>query len=123
MRAYAAGHLLTPEALYQRRFAMDLIERTLAVLQDHYAQTGQARVFEALRGRLTGEVEERPHKEVAAALGMSVEAVKTATSRLYDRYQRTFREEVARTVARVEDVDDELRALRLALRGDPSNDG
>jgi RNA polymerase sigma-70 factor (ECF subfamily) len=48
---------------------------------------------------------------------MSVEAVKTATSRLYDRYERLLREEVARTVARVEDVDDELRSLLLALGG------
>ncbi|KYF87410.1 hypothetical protein BE20_09540 [Sorangium cellulosum] len=123
VHAHAAGHLLTPEALYERRFALDLIERTLTMLQDHYAQTGQARLFEALKGRLSGEGEERPHKEVAAALGMSVEAVKTATSRLYDRYQRTLREEVARTVTRVEDVDEELRSLLLSLRGDPSNDG
>lgn len=120
VRAHTAGHLLTPEALYERRFALVLLERTLAALQDQYAQAGQTRLFEALKGRLSGEEEERPHKEVAAALGMSVEAVKTATSRLYDRYERILREEVARTVARVEDVDEELRALLVSLGGDSS---
>ncbi|WP_437827307.1 RNA polymerase sigma factor [Sorangium sp. So ce1153] len=118
-RRYQAepAHVLTPEALYERRFALVLLERTLAVLQDQYAQAGQARLFEALKGRLSGEGDERPHKEVAASLGMSVEAVKTATSRLYDRYERNLREEVARTVARVQDVDEELRSLLSSLGG------
>ncbi|XXT15887.1 sigma-70 family RNA polymerase sigma factor [Sorangium sp. So ce429] len=120
-RRYQAepAHVLTPEALYERRFALILLERTLAALQDQYAQAGQARLFDALKGRLSGDVDERPHKEVAEALGMRVEAVKTATSRLYDRYERLLREEVARTVARVEDVDEELRSLLLSLSGEP----
>lgn len=123
-RRYQAepARALTPEALYDRRFALDLLERALAALRDHYAEAGQGRVFEALKGRLTGDGEERPHQEVAAELGMSLGAVKTATSRLYDRYERALREEVARTVLRVEDVDEELRALLGCLGGGRGGD-
>lgn len=111
------AHVLTPEALYDRRFALDLLERALAALRAQYVDAGQERLFEALKGRLSGEGEERPHQEVAAELGMSVGAVKTATSRLYDRHEQALREEVARTVLRVEDVDEELRALLSCLGG------
>ncbi|WP_437275253.1 hypothetical protein WME90_28870 [Sorangium sp. So ce375] len=116
-RCYQAEptHWLTPERLYERRFALELLERTLASLKAHYEETGQGQLFEALKGRLSGEGDERRHKEVAAALGMSVGAVKTATSRMYDRYEQILREEVTHTVARVEDVDDELRSLQLSL--------
>jgi RNA polymerase sigma factor (sigma-70 family) len=116
-RCYQAepAHWLTPERLYERRFALALLERTLDSLKARYEKAGQGQLFEALKGRLSGEGDERQHKEVAAALGMSVEAVKTATSRMYDRYERILREEVTRTVARVEDVDDELRSLRLSV--------
>lgn len=124
-RCYQAepAHRLTPERLYERRFALQLLERALTTLKARYEKAGQGRLFDALKGRLSGEGDEQRHKDVAAALGMNVEAVKTATSRLYDRYERILREEVARTVARVEDVDDELRALLQSLRGDPSEDG
>ncbi|AUX45281.1 RNA polymerase subunit sigma-24 [Sorangium cellulosum] len=122
-RRYQAepSHALTPEALYGQRFALALLDRALAALRDQYTQAGQARVFDALKGRLSDDADTQPHREVAAALGMSVEAVKTATSRLYGRDERVLREEVARTVERVEDVDDELRSLFLCLGGDPGD--
>jgi RNA polymerase sigma factor (sigma-70 family) len=109
------AHMLTPERLYERRFALALLERVLEKLRDQYVRAGNERLFDALKGRLTGDAAELPYKDVAATLGMSVEAVKTAASRLYDRYEERLRAEVARTVVREDEVDDELRHLLLAL--------
>lgn len=109
------AHEITPERLYERRFALLLLERVLEELRADYSRNGNQRLFEVLAGRLVGDGTERPHKEVAAELGMTVAALKTATSRLYDRYERLLRAEVARIVERLEDVDDELRCLLASL--------
>jgi RNA polymerase sigma-70 factor (ECF subfamily) len=108
-----------PEWLFERRFTLLVLERVLDRLRDRYAGAGQERVFDALKGRLTSDGSERPHHEVASELGTTVEAVKTATSRLYDRYAKILREEVASTVARPEEIDDEIRYMLATLGDDP----
>ena len=108
----------TPERIYQRRWALALLDRVLARLQEEYAMKGRAALFDALKGVLTGEAETRPYAEIAAALGLNEGAVKVAAHRLRRRYRDLLREEVAHTVEHEEDVDDELTHLLAALRGD-----
>jgi RNA polymerase sigma-70 factor (ECF subfamily) len=71
--------------------------------------------FELLHGFLTGEGEDIPYKEAAERLGMTEGAVKVAVHRLRQRFGSVLREEVARTLADPDDVDDEIRHLFAAF--------
>jgi RNA polymerase sigma-70 factor (ECF subfamily) len=119
--AVDAAHGRTPERLYERRFALALLEDALTELGAQYTREGpeQARRFHALQGRLDGSEGSRPHGEVAAELGITVEAVRTATSRMYDDYEAQLRAAVARTIDPESAVDDELRWILAALGDDP----
>jgi RNA polymerase sigma-70 factor (ECF subfamily) len=121
-RRYGAepAHHLTPERLYERRFALALLEGVLAELRAQYARGGKERLFVALQGRLTGGADERSYEEVAAELGTSAGTVRTAASRLSERYRALLRAEVEHLVAEESDVDDELGHLLSALGDDPS---
>lgn len=77
---------------------------------------GKGHLFESLEGFLVGR-EDASYQQVADALGLSLGTLKTAIHRLRGRYRALLREEVARTLATFEEVDDELRYLRIALRG------
>ena len=73
-------------------------------------------MFEALQGFVVGG-RDASYQQVAGALNLSLGAIKTAIHRLRGRYRTLLREEVARTVATPVEVDEELRYLRVALRG------
>jgi DNA-directed RNA polymerase specialized sigma24 family protein len=103
------------EQLYDRRWALDLLDRGLARLQAEFNEAGKAAQFAALRFSLTGE--KIPLAEVAARLGMSEGAVKVAIHRLRERYRNLIRDEITETVTSPEDVDAELAELFAALRG------
>jgi RNA polymerase sigma-70 factor (ECF subfamily) len=120
-RRYVAepAHRLTPERLYERRFALALLDGVLADLRAQYARRGQGPLFDALKGRVSGAAEERGHEEVAAALGMNVAAVRTAASRLAERYRELLRAEVARLCEHEGEVEDELGHLLSALGEEP----
>ncbi|HEX5745721.1 MAG TPA: sigma-70 family RNA polymerase sigma factor [Archangium sp.] len=109
------SHDLTPEKLYQRRWTLTLLERVLSTLEQECARLGKQRLFEKLRGNLTGDVEKIPHAQVAGTLGMSEDAVKIAAHRLRGRYRELLREEIAQTVERPEDIEDEIRLLLVSL--------
>jgi len=115
-RRYAAepSHEQTPERLFERRWALTLLDRVLQRLRQHYETAGQLVLFERLKGSLAGETDV-PHAESAAALNMTEGAVKVAAHRLRQRYRDLLRDEIARTVAEPAEVDDEVRALFAAL--------
>lgn len=119
--AVDAAHGRTPERLYERRFALALLEDALTELGAQYTRAGpeQARRFHVLQGRLDGSEGSRPHHEVAAELGLTVDAVRTATSRMYDQYEAQLRAAVARTIDPESAIDDELRWVLAALGDDP----
>jgi len=111
----AAPEGLTPEKLFEARWAAKLVEATLACLRGELESEGKGHVFEKLQGFLLGR-EEASYQQVANALNLSLGTLKTAMHRLRGRYRALLREEVARTVAAPAEVDEELRYLRAALR-------
>lgn len=109
------SHDLTPERLYERRWALTLLEHVLSRLEEECTRLGKRPLFEQLRGTLAGDVNQVPYPQVAEALGMSPGAVKVAAHRLRGRYRELLRAEIAQTVERTEDIDDEIRLLLAAL--------
>jgi RNA polymerase sigma-70 factor (ECF subfamily) len=116
-RRYAAepADEVTAERLYERRWATSLLEHAVARLEAESVAAGKAALVSRLLPTLTGGRGEVRLAAVAAELGMSEGAVKTAASRLRRRYGAILREEIARTVADPVDVEEEVRALFTAL--------
>jgi len=109
------AHVQTPEKLFERRWALTLLDSVLARLREEFAGKGKAEVFESLRVFLLGEGRSVPYTQIADELGMSLSAVKVAVHRLRQRYRELLRDEIAKTVVDVEQIDDEIRALFAAF--------
>src|SRR5262249_55240040 len=93
----------TPDTIYERRWALTLLEQTLARLRQEFVNAGKQQLFEALKGALTGEDTLGPYARIAEQLGLSEQAVKVAVHRLRRRYQELLRAEIAQTVATTEE--------------------
>lgn len=106
---------MTPDKLYERRWALTVLDQALARLQKEYAASGRGAIFEQLKGELTGAATRSPHMEIGQELGMTPGAVKVAAHRLRQRFGEVLRAEIAETVARPEDVEEEIRQLFQAL--------
>jgi len=109
------GHDLTPEKLYDRSCATELLNLVADQIREKYRQDGKTDLFQELKAFLPGEHSTRSHAEVAARLRKSEDAVKMAVSRLRQEYGRQLRVEVKRIVNHPDEVDAELRHLRAAL--------
>ncbi len=109
------AHAQTPEKLFERRWALALLEQVMARLQGEYAARGKGRLFERLRVFLVAAGDAAPHGQAAAELGLSEGAVKVAVHRLRQRYRELLREEIARTVDDPDGIDDEIRELFAAF--------
>jgi RNA polymerase sigma-70 factor (ECF subfamily) len=108
---------LTPEKLYEQRWACALLERVMERLQHDFDASGKAPAFEALKCFLQGEGRSVSYAELAVRHGLSEGALKMRVQRLRQRYQRLLREEIAHTVARPEEVEDEIRHLFSVVSG------
>jgi len=107
----------TPEKIFERRWAMALLDKVLERLRQEYEATDRLRLFDTLRWFLSDEPAEQSQAEIGAQLGLSTGAVKQAVWRLRQRYRELLHEEVANTVATAADIDDEVRHLVAVLRG------
>ncbi len=101
----------TPEKVFERRWALTLLQRTLARLRDEFTAGGRREMFARLEGYLTGERETVPYAQLAAELGMTEGAVKVAVHRLRRRFGALLRDEIGETVSDPAQVDDEVREL------------
>ena len=108
------GHDLTPERLYLRAWAVTLLEAVLARLREEYERAGRGAVFGRLKDVLSGG-DAVPYAIIAAELGTTEGAIQAAVYRLRRRYGALLREEIAATVARPGDVEEEIRDLFAAL--------
>ena len=105
----------TPDRLYERRWALTLLEQTMARLRAEFAGAGKTAEFDKLKSFLTADKREIPYAAVATELGLSESTLRVAVHRLRKRYRELFREEIAHTLAEGEDVDTELRHLLTVL--------
>jgi DNA-directed RNA polymerase specialized sigma24 family protein len=111
------AHELTPERLFERRWALDLLSHVLARLEVEAAQSGKVELFSRLRPMLEGDDRAESYSDVGTAVGLSEGAVKVAAHRLRARYREVLREEVGRTVEDPAEVDAELGDLITSLAG------
>ena len=105
----------TPESLYERRWALTVIERVLASLRAEWEATARAAEFDELKACLLGQAPDGGYAAVAARLGTTEGAIKAAVHRLRRRFQTELRHDIAETVADPAQVDDEIRYLVRAL--------
>jgi RNA polymerase sigma-70 factor (ECF subfamily) len=109
------GHDLTAQKVFERRWALTVLERTLASLAEEFKQAGKGKVFEALKVYLTGDASAPAYVEAGQKLGMTDGAVKVAVHRLRERYRNALRREIAATVSSDAEVDQEIADLFAAL--------
>jgi RNA polymerase sigma factor (sigma-70 family) len=107
---------LSPDRLYERRWALTLMEQVLRRLKDEYDAAGNAALFDWLKQLLPDEPGAPSRAAIAALLGMTENAVRQAFHRFRQRYQVFLREEISHTVAIASDIEDELRHLISVLR-------
>jgi DNA-directed RNA polymerase specialized sigma24 family protein len=106
----------TADLLYERHWALAVLEQVLGRLESEYRAAGNAVLFDRLKEFLVGERGLRTQAEIATELGMTENAVKQAFHRFRQRYRLLLREEIAHTVIAPGDVEDELRHLISMLR-------
>ncbi len=102
---------LTPEKLFERRWAMMVLELVLARLNDELSKAGKAEQFDQLGTYLTGDSPRVPYKQAAESLGTSEGAVKVEVHRMRRRFGELLHEEIAQTVTSPDHVKGEIRHL------------
>ena len=107
---------LTAERLYERRWALTLMEQVLRRLKEEYCTADNAALFDSLKQLLPDEPGAPSRTEIASQLSMTDNALRQAFHRFRQRYQLLLREEISNTVALATDVEDELRHLIRVLR-------
>lgn len=114
----AACDALAPDLAFDRAWALALLDTVTARLRAEHADPAQ---FDALLPCLAGRTTDTPHAALVQKLGLSEPAVRVRLHRLRQRYRRLLRDEIAQTVARDNDIDDELRQLMSALTPEINN--
>ncbi len=113
------SHELTAERIYERRWALTLLEQVIESLAREVQAAGKSDLFDVLKVYLAAQQNAPPYAETGQRLGMSEGAVKVAVHRLRERYRRLLRAEVARTVEDPDDpaqVEAEIQGLFDAVR-------
>ena len=107
----------TPDKIFERRWALTVLDRALVRLKDETTAAGKARQFDRLNPFLSREPAEGEYAALAAELGVSSGAVGVSVHRLRHRYRELVRDEIASTVADPATVDAEMCDLFAVLRG------
>ena len=105
----------TADKIYERRWALTLLDQVLRRLREEYVRDGKQNLFEQLKPTLTEASRSVAYAEIARRLDTTEGAVKVAVHRLRQRYREILRAEIAETVASPDEVEDELRNLFAAL--------
>jgi RNA polymerase sigma factor (sigma-70 family) len=108
---------LSPDRVFDREWALALLEQVIKRLRDECVAAGREKLFEVAKVFLTAGKGAIPYAQPAAALGLEEGAVRVAVHRLRRRYRELLREEIAQTLAHPAQVGDELQSLQEALAG------
>jgi RNA polymerase sigma factor (sigma-70 family) len=106
----------TPESVFERRWALTLLDRALARVRSEYAGVGKEALFDRLRPYLVREDDARPYIALGSELEMSEGAIRVAVHRLRRRFAAVLRDEIASTVSSDREVDEELKYLSTVVR-------
>jgi RNA polymerase sigma factor (sigma-70 family) len=106
---------LSPDQLFERSWAQTVLNQALRRLSEEHYASGKGSLFEKLKDVQPGEHGPLSYAQLGAEIGMTEAAIKSAVHRLRQRHREILREEIAHTVTRVEDVDDEIRYLITLL--------
>ena len=106
---------LTPDKLFDRRWAEALLERVLLRVRDEWNARDKQQRFDDLKVFLVERRGTVPVAEVAARLGITVPALRSMLHRLRESYRKVFTQEIAHTVASPEEIEGEVRHLLAAL--------
>jgi len=113
---FDCGEMLSPDLLYDRRWAFTVLDRVFARLGEESQRSLNPPLLQRLNTLLSDEPERPSQADIAREFGMTENAVKQAFHRLRQRYRQLLREEVAHTVATPAQIEDEMRHLVAALR-------
>jgi RNA polymerase sigma-70 factor (ECF subfamily) len=101
--------------VYDRRWALTLLDQTLSTLREECKKNGKSKLFDALKPALAGEGRDEGYAQIGTQLGMSEGAVKVAAHRLRARYRDILRIRIGETVDTEQAVDEEIKDLFEAL--------
>ena len=107
---------LTPDRIYEREWALTLLDQVLGRLAEEYRMGANAALFDRLKQLLVGEPDRPSQAQIAQELGMTENAVKQAFHRLRHRYGALLLDEIAETVAKPAEIEDELRHFIAVLQ-------
>lgn len=105
----------TPEQVYERQWALTLLDQVLTTVQAEYEKKDKGRAFDLMKHCLTGQFDKLDYADLADRLNTTEGAVRVMVHRLKQRYKQCLRESIAHTVATPEEVDLEIQHLRQAL--------
>ena len=105
----------TPDKVFEKQWALTLLNEVLNRLEGEYRREGKSELFTALKQTLMGTRESQPYEELAVKLDMNEGAIKVAVHRLRKRYRELIRAEIADTLDRPQDIEEEMRHLFSAL--------
>lgn len=111
----ADGHALSPDLIFEKRWALTILEATMSRLRTEYDNAGRLADFERLKPCLTAERGSINYDRLGEAANMTPASARSAVHRLRKRFRELFRNEVAGTVVDPRDVDDEMQSLIAAL--------
>ena len=106
---------LSPEKIFERQWALAVLERALGRLREEFDATGKTRHFDLLKPFLTSDTRDGAYDPIATQLNVSPGSVAVSVHRMRQRYRELARAEIADTVASPTDIDDEIRAMFAAL--------
>jgi len=109
------AHTLPADLLFDRQWAMTVLERSMTQLEQEYVASGRAQLFDYLRHCLAKDESALPYAEIAGRLKLTEAAVKMAVHRLRSRYREILQREIAQTVSTPEEIEEEIRHLFLAF--------
>lgn len=104
-----------PEQIFEQRWALTLLSQALARLREEFAAAGKVNEFELAKVFLSTPTSDGAYDDLAARLGITVDAVAVKVHRLRQRYAELIRAEIVQTVASPSDVEEELQHLFNAV--------
>ena len=107
---------VTPESLFERRWALTLLDQALARVRREYVEAGKETLFDQLRPYLVREDDARAYTELGPELGMSEGAIRVAVHRLRRRFAAVLRAQIANTVSSDQEIEAELEYLLAVVR-------